>query len=106
MLQGQPLHPLKHALQLFKNASKEGWGVHLNVHIARGTWSLPESKLHINCLELKVVFLALKEFQDRCQNNIAFMATDNIPMDAYINKEGGDEVGPSMFAELVHQQTG
>ena len=61
-LLGQPLHPLEHALQIFTDASKEGWGAHLDEHTARGTWSLPESKLHINHLELKAVFLALKEF--------------------------------------------
>ena len=32
MLQGQPLHPIKHALQIFTDASKEGWGAHLNEH--------------------------------------------------------------------------
>ena len=46
VLTGQPLHPIKHALQIFTEASKEGWGAHLNEHTARGTWSLPESKLH------------------------------------------------------------
>ena len=61
VLQGQPLHPLKHALQIFTDASKEGWGARLNEHTARGTWSVPESKLHINYLELKAVFLALKQ---------------------------------------------
>ena len=64
VLTGQPLHPIKHALQIFTDASKEGWGAHLNEFTARGTWSLPESKLHINYLELKAVFLALKEFQN------------------------------------------
>ena len=34
--------------------------------LARATWSPPGSKLHINYLELKAVFLALKEFQDLC----------------------------------------
>ena len=48
VLTGQPLHPVKHALQIFTDASKERWGAHLNEHTARGTWSLPESKLHIN----------------------------------------------------------
>ena len=48
VLSGQPLHPLKHALQIFTDASKEGWGAHLNERTARGTWSLSESKLHIN----------------------------------------------------------
>ena len=66
VLTGQPLHPIKHALQIFTDASKEGWGAHLNEHTARGTWSLPESKMHINYLELKGVFLVLKEFQDLC----------------------------------------
>ena len=28
MLPGQPLHPLKYALQIFTDASKEGWGAH------------------------------------------------------------------------------
>ena len=89
LLPSQPLHPLKHALQIFTDASKEGWGTHLNEHTARGTWSLPESKLHINHLELKVVFLALKVFQDLCSNNIFLVATDNTTVVAYINKEGG-----------------
>ena len=89
VLQGQPLHPIKHALQIFTDASKEGWGAHLNKLTARGSWSVPESKLHINYLELKAVFLALKEFQDLCVNQIVLVATDNITVITYINKEGG-----------------
>ena len=94
VLQGQPLHPIKHALQIFTDASKEGWGAHLNERTARGSWSLPESKLHINYLELKAVFLALKEFQDLCANKIVLVATDNTTVVAYINKEGGMRSGP------------
>ena len=60
VLLGQPLHPLKHALQIFTDASKEGWDAHLNKRTARGTWSVPESKLHINHLEPKAGFLAFK----------------------------------------------
>ena len=40
VLQGQPLHPIKHALQIFTDASKGGWGAHLNEHAVRGTWSI------------------------------------------------------------------
>ena len=87
VITGQPLHPLKHALQIFTDASKEGWGAHLNEHIARGNWPLPESKLHINYLELKAVFQAL------CTNNIVLIATDNTTVVAYINKEGGMKSG-------------
>ena len=91
--QGQPLHPLKHALQIFTDASKEGWGAHLGQHTARGSWSVPESKLHINYLELKAVFLALKEFQDLCTAKIVLVATDNTTVVAYISKEGGMRSG-------------
>ena len=93
VLQGQPLHPVKHALQIFTDASKEGWGAHLNEHTARGSWSLSESKLHINYLELKAVFLALKEFQDFCSNKIVLVATDNTTVVSCINKEGGMRSG-------------
>ena len=94
VLQGQPLHPIRHALQMFTDASKEGWGAHLNELTARGSWSVPESKLHINYLELKAVFLALKEFQDLCTDKIVLVATDNTTVVAYINKEGGMKSGP------------
>ena len=94
VLQGQPLLPIKHALQIFTDASKEGWGAHLNELTARGSWSVPESKLHINHLELKAVLLALKEFQDLCTNQIVLVATDNTTAVAYINKEGGMKSGP------------
>ena len=94
VLQGQPLHPLKHALQIFTDASKEGWGAHLGEHTARGSWSVPESKLHINFLELKTVFLALKGFQHLCTARIVLVATDNTTVVAYINKEGGMRSGP------------
>ena len=94
VLTGQPLHPMQHALQIFTDASKEGWGAHLNEFIARGTWSLPESKLHINYLELKAVFLALKEFQKLYMGKMVLVATDNTTVVAYINKEGGMRSGP------------
>ena len=93
VLLGQPLHPLKHALQIFTDASNEGWGAHLDDHTAWGTWSLPESKLHINHLELKAVFLALKAFRTLVCNKTVLIATDNTTVVAYINKEGGMKSG-------------
>ena len=110
VLLGQPLHPLKHALQIFTDASKEGWGAHLDEHTARGSWSLPESKLHINQLELKAVFLAFEDFRTLVCNKTVLIATDNTTVVAYINKEGGGEVGLTVCPTventvLVHQAT-
>ena len=101
VLLGQPLHPLKHALQIFTDASNEGWGAHLDDHTARGTWSLPESKLHINHLELKAVFLALKEFRTLVFNKTVLVATDNTTVVAYINKEGGGGMKSGSLCALL-----
>ena len=93
VLIGQPLHPLRHAIQIFTDASKEGWGAHLGDFTTRGTWSVPESHLHINFLELKAVLLALKRFQHLVQGKVVLVATDNTTVVAYINKEGGIRSG-------------
>ena len=94
----------------FTDPSKEGRGAHLNEHTARGTLLLPESKLHINYLELKAVFLALKEFQSLCSNSIVLIATDNTTVVSYINKEGGMRSGTLCPAvenpDLVYQKPG
>ena len=74
-LQANHYTQIKH-LQMFTDASTEGWGAHLNERTAGGTWSLPESKLHVNYLELKAVFLTL-EFQDLCIHKTALVKTDN-----------------------------
>ena len=93
VLRGQPLHALRHALQVFTDASNEGWGAHLGEAIAQGVWSEPESHLHINFLELKAVFLALKSFEHLCRDQVVLIATDNTTVVAYINKQGGMRSG-------------
>ena len=96
VLQGQPLHPVRHALQIFTDASKEGWGAHLNEFTTRGSWSIPESKLHINLLELKAVFLALKEFQDLCVGKNS-SSSNRQYYSSILHKQGGrNEVGPTV----------
>ena len=86
--------PSKACSAIFTGASKEGWGAHLNERTARRSWSIPESKLHINYLELKGDFLALKELKDLCLGKIVLVATDNTTVVSYINKEGGIRWGP------------
>ena len=45
VLKGQLLHPLCHALQLFTDASNEGWGAHLVDYTAKGLWSRARRRL-------------------------------------------------------------
>ena len=61
---GCPLHPQEHNTLIFTDASNQGWGAHLeNMSVTvSGNWTDQEKLLHINVLELKAVFLALKAF--------------------------------------------
>ena len=91
---GSTITPHKACSANFYRRIKRRVGAHLNKFTARESWSVPESKLHINYLELKAVLLALKEFQNLCTNKIVLVATDNTTVVAYINKEGGMKSGP------------
>ena len=54
------LHPKDHSIQLFTDASNEGWGAHLEQSSTKGLWSPQEKGLHINVLELKAGFETLQ----------------------------------------------
>ena len=89
VIKGSDLHPKDHSIQLFTDASNEGWSAHLEQTSAKGLWSDKEKRLHVNVLELKAVSLALQWFKDQCQNQTVLVATDNSTVVAYINKQGG-----------------
>ena len=55
VMKGSDLHPKDHSIQLFTDASNEGWGAHLEQSSTQGLWSPQEKGLHINILELKGV---------------------------------------------------
>ena len=82
------LHHKDHSIQLFTDASNEAWGAHLEPSSTQGLWSPREKGLHINVLELKAAFLALRRFKDQCQDQTVLVATDNSTVVAYINKQG------------------
>ena len=98
VLQGQPLHPIKHALQIFTDASKEGWGAHLNEHTARGTWPLPESKLSgtkSSLSSLKRVPVPLLRQGSTCSSRQHYSSV--------IHKQGRrHEVGSTVCSTVLH----
>ena len=91
MMKGADLHPKDHSIQLFTDASNEGWGADLDQNFTKGLQSDWEKRLHINVPELKAVSLALQDFKDQCQNQTVLVAMDNSTVVAYINKQGGTQ---------------
>ena len=86
---GCPLHPQEHNTLIFTDASNQGWGAHLENMTVSGNWTNQEKLLHINILELKAVFLALKSFQNKILDKRVLIATDNATVVSYLNKQGG-----------------
>ena len=89
MLKGSDLYSKIQNIQIFTNVSNAGWGAQLDEDLVKDLLFDREKKLHINILELKAVFLALKQFRDQCQNQIVLIATDNSTVVAFINKQEG-----------------
>jgi len=64
------------------HASLKGWGAHCGMQTTRGAWSKREATLHINCLELLAVTLAVQSF---VKNKSILLRIDNTTAVAYIN---------------------
>ena len=89
LMKGSPLHPIEHNLSLFTDASQKGWGAHLGKESISGIWRSQDSSLHINVLELKAVYMALKHFAPKLKKQNVLICSDNSTVVSYLNKQGG-----------------
>lgn len=104
---GVPLVPLSPQATLVTDASLYGWGAHLSLEgersatplMTQGAWSVQETTLHINVLELRAVRLALQVFAPRIVGKVVFLQSDNTATVAYINHQGGLQ-SSSLFREF------
>ena len=79
---------------LYSDASKSGWGAHVDDLQAKGTWNHKQSNFHINRLELLAVKYALEEFKHYLRGKSIMIMTDNTSVVYYIKKQGGTKSIP------------
>ena len=89
--QGIPLtidHPFN---TIFTDASLSGWGAHVEPEglLFHGVWTEDQSRLLINVLEMKAIFLSLSQVVFKVKNSIVLISTDNTTVVAYIRHQGG-----------------
>ncbi len=72
-----------------KDASMTGWGAVFEGRPASGEWKEEFLFWHINCLELRAVFLALKYFLPVLGEHHVIVRTDNMAVVSHINRQGG-----------------
>ena len=88
LLEGTPFGTPTPDLRLYSDASRAGWGAHLLDQSVLGVWSHQENSLHINLLEMKALFLALRSFKDLVTDHRVTAMCDNSTVVAYVNKQG------------------
>lgn len=71
------------------DASNSGWGATMQNQKVQGHWTNSEKSEHINALELRAVWLALRTFLPDERNLHVHVRTDNMTTVAHINKLGG-----------------
>ena len=62
-MKGRSLRPLHMHLTINTDASMLGYGGHVGKHVPQGLWSEDQQTLHINLLELDVLFLTVNTFE-------------------------------------------
>ncbi len=71
------------------DASMTGWGAVFEGRPASGEWTGEFLSWHINCLELRAVFLALMYFLPVLGGHRIIVRTDNMAVVSHINCQGG-----------------
>ena len=89
--QGVPLKIDPPSHTIFTDASLSGWGAHVEPEglLFHGLWTEDQSRLHINVLEMKAIFLSLSRAAHKVKNSTVLVSTDNTKVVAYIRHQGG-----------------
>ena len=95
------------SMVITSDASLKAWGGVYNSQSTGGDWTLKERSLHINVLEMKGAFNALKTFCKQSSNVHVQLRLDNTTAVAYVNHMGGakshacDSVAREMWAWCI-----
>lgn len=84
-----PIREYKYQLEIFSDASLTGWGACCDEKKTHGWWNLEEKIQHINYLELKAVYYALRCYASNQRSCEILLRVDNTTAISYINRMGG-----------------
>lgn len=84
-----PIRTDKYDTVIYSDASRTGWGAACDGETAGGNWNASQLQNHINYLELKAAFYALKTFANHLYDCNILLRVDNSTALSYINRMGG-----------------
>lgn len=83
-----PIRQFKFSIEIFSDASLSGWGISCINGKSHGWWNEKDKNQHINYLELKAAFYALKCYAANLESREILLRIDNTTAISYINKMG------------------
>ncbi len=89
LLSGVRMGAIHRRHMIMTDTSMTGWGAVLEGRPASGEWKEEFLSWHINCLELRAVFLGLKYFLPVLEAYHIIVRTDNMAVVSHINRQGG-----------------
>ena len=90
-------NPVSHGnpqVTLTTDASKLGWGAHVDSNATQSRWTTEESQLHINELELKAIEFTVRAFSSCIEGKHVNVESDNSTAETCINSMGGGTKSP------------
>ena len=88
-MMGQRFVPQPATIQVQTDASKTGWGAHLEHRVIQGHWQAHETSMHINVLEMRAVIETCRRCSNQFRGQAVLFLIDNVTVVAHINKQGG-----------------
>ena len=98
-----PIVETKPDITVFSDASKLGWGGAFGDNTTGGNWSLSESEIHINVLELMAALYVLASLCNNVENSHIRIMVDNKTAVSYINGMGGRKPTCNVVARKIWQ---
>ncbi len=86
---GVRIGAIHHRHMVTTDTSMTGWGAVFEGRPASGEWTGKFLSWHINCLELRAVFLALMYFLPVLRGHHIIVRTDNMAVVSHTNRQGG-----------------
>ena len=88
MVVKQTTHHSGATIQVQTDASKTGWGAHLEHQVIQGRWQAHETSMHINVLEMRAVIETCRKCSEQFRGQSVLFLIDNVAVVAHINKQG------------------
>lgn len=85
---GQDKKPQHFSLEIYSDASPSGWGASRGEINCHGFWDNIEKIMHVNYLEIKSAYYALKSISKNKQHTSVLIRIDNQTAISYINRGG------------------